>query len=361
MADWTKQEIFDIITEYLERYGSAVGSDAVRELTPEELTDETLEALTIPSVMPTTEKWVCTSLRNMLKPITDSVDGLEELKDETEDARDAANAAAGSVDQAISDAEAATAGAENVNAAISGMTVTITNRSGQSSSVNIGFEIDPSHVYASKAAMIADAANVLAGQFCMIATTDPTATDNATLWSRNSQPASAGAQAYTFLSDLDQASSAAWADWLDNMKPAIQQATTDASSAATSANSAATSANTAASLANEKATAANSAATLANTNAGYAETQGDYAKQQGDYAKSWNDHPPYIGNGTNGDLNYWYVWVNATYIRSVYAKGDDLDWSTMTEQEKDDLAARVLAQLTFASVQTCEDIIDELT
>lgn len=116
---------------------------------------------------------------------------------------------------------ASVAGAENVNAQLSGMTVTVTNRHGVSTSVNIGFEIAPNHVYASKAAMKADAANVLAGQFCMIATTDPTSTDNATLWSRNSQPASAS-EPFTFLSDLDQASTSAWADWMNNYKPVIE-------------------------------------------------------------------------------------------------------------------------------------------
>lgn len=118
----------------------------------------------------------------------------------------------------------ATNEAGNVNATLTGMTVTITDRNGVSRSENIGFEITPDHVYPSKAEMIADAANILPGKFCMIATSDPTAADNATLWSRNTQPASAGANAFTFLSDLDQASAHAWADWLENMKPEIEAA-----------------------------------------------------------------------------------------------------------------------------------------
>ncbi|MCR5578690.1 MAG: hypothetical protein K6F74_05695 [Prevotella sp.] len=116
---------------------------------------------------------------------------------------------------------AATTAATNVNADLTGMTVTITNRQGVSKSVNIGFEILEDHVYPSVAAMNADAANVRAGEFCMIAATDPTSTENAQLWSRNSSAATS-AHPFTFLSDLDQASSAAFADWLENYKPVIE-------------------------------------------------------------------------------------------------------------------------------------------
>lgn len=42
-------------------------------------------------------------------------------------------------------------------------------------------------------------------------------------------------------------------------------------------------------------------------------------------------------------------------------KGDNLDWDSMSEAEKEALAQRVLSNLTFASKQTCEDIIEELT
>lgn len=245
MADYTKQDIFDIITEYLETYGSAIGSGAVRELSQSELTDETLRILTIPSMLPSTEEWVQTSLHNMMQPITNAVSDLNTLKSQTIQAKDAANAAATRVDDAIEDAEEATDHAENVNATLVGMTVTVTDRNGQSRAVNIGFEIAPEHVYASKNAMKADAANVLAGQFCMIATTDPTDPDNATLWSRNNQPSTV-AEPYTFLSDLDQASTSAWADWMNNQKPLIIAATDAANAAAILANAKAVVAQTAA-------------------------------------------------------------------------------------------------------------------
>lgn len=119
-------------------------------------------------------------------------------------------------------AQTATAGAERVNAQLDGMTVTITNRQGVSKSTNIGFEVY--RTYSSVAAMNADAANVPQGKFVIIATTDATDPDNAKLYAKNSQGG------FTFLSDLDQASSAAWADWLDNMKPQIESAITTADS-----------------------------------------------------------------------------------------------------------------------------------
>ena len=239
-------------------------------------------------------------------------------------------------------------GAENVNAELSGITVTITNRSGQSKSVDIGFDIY--RTYTSVAAMNADASNVPLGKFVMIATTDKTSAENARMYIKNSQGG------FTFLCDLDQASAEAWADWLNNMKPVIEDAIEDAINATSSANTAARDANTAASNANEK-------AGLANEKATYANSQGDYAKAQGDYAKDWNDHPPFIGDGTTGDENYWYIWnaQTKTYQKSAYATGDDLDWNTMTEEQRADLVRQVKEDLAFATVETCEAIIDELT
>lgn len=142
-----------------------------------------------------------------------------------------ANTAAQNANTATAAAQTATNEASNVNAQLVGMTVTITNRNGVATSVNIGFEIAEDHVYGSYAAMVADAANVRAGQFCMIATTDKTSEENAQLYAKNS------AGGFTFLSDLDQASSSAWADWMTNKKPLIEQATADANTAASNATS----------------------------------------------------------------------------------------------------------------------------
>lgn len=87
----------------------------------------------------------------------------------------------------------------------------------------------------------------------------------------------------------------------------------------------------AAQVANEKAALANTKAALADEKAGYAGTQGDYAKNMA-------DHPPYIG----GD-GYWYHWNHSTqeYVKGSYSKGDDLDYSTITDEEKQALAGKV--------------------
>ena len=113
----------------------------------------------------------------------------------------------------------ATAKANNVNATIDGMIVTITDKNGVSTSVDIGFDIYKT--YASVAAMNADAANVAEGKFVMIATTDTTSVENARLYVRNENAASSETP-FTFLCDLDQAASSAWADWFNNYKPTIE-------------------------------------------------------------------------------------------------------------------------------------------
>ena len=84
---------------------------------------------------------------------------------------------------------------------------------------------------------------------------------------------------------------------------------------------------------------------------------------------------------------YWWDYAGQTYVKGVRVS---LDWSTMSQEEQDALAAEVLAQLafddtptqdsnkavrssgiytalagkqdtlTFAAVETCESVIDEL-
>ena len=110
--------------------------------------------------------------------------------------------------------------AENVNADLTGLVVTITDRYGVSRSVDIGFEMF--RTYPSVAAMNADAPNVPQGKFVIIATEDPTSEDNAKMYCRTKAPATDTENAFRFLSDLDQASSSAFADWLNNYKPVIE-------------------------------------------------------------------------------------------------------------------------------------------
>lgn len=103
-------------------------------------------------------------------------------------------------------------------------------------------------------------------------------------------------------------------------------------------------------------------ASLAQQKAQYATEQGDYAKLQGDKAKNLNEHPAYIADGTAdkpGDANYWYVWdyLSQQYIRAAYAKGDDLDYSTMTEADLQRLIDNIKADLVFATPAECRAIV----
>ena len=209
MTEADKQEVLNIIIDFMQTYGSQVGSERVVDLTEAEMTDENLSSLIIPAMRPTTQEWVQTTLKTMMRPITRNISDLDTIKTQTIAAKDAANDAAGRCEDAIEEAE-------QVDAEIEGTTVTVTNRNGVSKSVNIGF--DMYRTYASVAAMNADASNVPQGKFVMIATTDPTDPDNAKLYVKNAQGT------FTFLSDLDQASAEAWADWLENMKPQIEAA-----------------------------------------------------------------------------------------------------------------------------------------
>lgn len=336
--------------QYAEEYGSPLEDQNKVVVVEEEDIDETMSIPGLQYNIDPTTSTRATPLRYvqlhlsslfrkisaMLQTVTNAVSDLAQIKTETNAAKDAANQAASDVSDAIDMAE-------TVNAALEGYTVTITDHDGVSRSVDIGF--DMYRTYTSVSAMNADAANVPQGKFVVIATTDPTSEDNAKMYCKNSQGS------FTFLCDIDQASSAAWADWLNNMKPVIQQSVSDANTAATNANNKASLANTAAQNADNKASTAQS-------QGNDAESKGNFAKTQGDYAKAWNDHPPYIGND-----NYWYLYNTTThaYVRAAYAKGNDLDYSTMTPEEVQMLIDNIKSDLIVASVETCESIIDELT
>lgn len=322
--------INDLLVEYLEQNGASIDAGInVIELTGDALSDENLKKLTIPSILPVTNQWAYTSLQNMMAPITHAISHLQ-----TEDAAvqqaiaDAgtatagantaasnANTKAGQAESAAQAAAAATAEAEHVNAGLQGMTVTITDRNGVSRSVDIGFDIWDT--YGSIAEMNADAVNVPQGKFVIIATTDPTSTENAQMYVRNS---SSAAQPFGFLCDLDQASSAAWADWLNNMKPAIQQATQDAEDAAA--------------LANLKAGEAETAANNANQKADYATTQGNYAKQKGDEASLVDADL----DGTTVIIKSRTGAIKAKNVKGDKGdKGEGINWSTMSAAEKQQL------------------------
>lgn len=119
----------------------------------------------------------------------------------------------------------------------------------------------------------------------------------------------------------------------------------------------------------------------------------DTERAKNDHLRAEDDHAhqPYIADGTEakpGDIGYSYYWDSESqrYVRGIRIS---LDWGTMAEEEKDALAAEVLAniafdtlptqdsnkavtsgglynalggqsRLVFASTETCESIIDEL-
>ena len=271
-----EQRINDIFIEDWGKYGSAIGSDKVHELTPEELTDEHIRTLTIPGMNPATMKWEQTSMRNMMKPVTDAIDHLETEDEQVQAAITTATTAASTANTAASNADTKATEASRVNCTLNGMTVTVTNRQGQSTSTDIGFDIY--RTYGSVSAMNADAANVPQGKFVMIATVDPTDPENARLYVRN---ASTAQQPFGFLSDLDQASSAAWAEWLDTMKPAIQDAIDTAEDDHTTA-----------AADHTQALSDHTRATSDHTQAGTDHTtaQGDHTTAQSDHTRAGTDH-----------------------------------------------------------------------
>ncbi len=188
MADWTKQQIFDLITEYLETQGSAIGEYSVRELTAQELQDtENMRILTIPAMIPNTQEWVQTNMANMITPITEAVADWEAIETQ------------------VLQAVANTQGAENLEANMTtqngAVLLTVVNRAGVSTTKEVGFRI--AYTYESVAAMVADAANVEEGRFVMIAG-DVEDEDTGKLYVRNSNAASSS-NPFTFLTDLSGA------------------------------------------------------------------------------------------------------------------------------------------------------------
>lgn len=68
--------------------------------------------------------------------------------------------------------------------------------------------------------------------------------------------------------------------------------------------------------------------------------------------EDWNGHPPYVADGTQqkpGDANYWYTYDVTTgqYVKGPYAKGDNLDWDSMSQAEQQALAQMVLDHIAF--------------
>lgn len=81
------------------------------------------------------------------------------------------------------------------------------------------------------------------------------------------------------------------------------------------------------------------------------------------HSENLNDHPAYISDGTDGDLNYWYLWDydGQEYVKGPYAKGDNLNYNNMTAEEQQALVDALKSDLVFASVEACDELLNELT
>lgn len=126
-----------------------------------------------------------------------------------------------------------------------------------------------------------------------------------------------------------------------NLKGQAQNATQAASDAASLANEKA-------SLANSKAGEAELAAALATRNAGFAQTEGSRAK-------GYNDHPWALG-----DDGFIYVW-NENTDSMVKTNKMIISFNDLTESQRQSMIDQFYAGLVFASKETCETIVEELT
>lgn len=228
----------------------------------------------------------------------------------------------------------ATTEASKVDANLNAMTVTITNRNGVSKSVDIGFEMF--RVYESVEQMNADAPNVPQGKFVIIATTDPTSEDNAKMYCKNSQGG------FQFLSDLDQAATHAWADWMENYKPVIEsdhaRAETDHSTAS-SDHSVAVSDHSVATADHTTAVSDHTTAVSDHTRAESEHTraESDHTRAEGDHTRAENDHSRAESDHTRAENDHSTAVSDHNRAESDHSRAEsdhtraESDHSTATE------------------------------
>ena len=92
-----------------------------------------------------------------------------------------------------------------------------------------------------------------------------------------------------------------------------------------------------------------------------AERKGNVAYSKAMMAKFYSDYQPVIGKtleGHSANDNYWWFpvpnadYTVATYVNSnVWAKGEDLDWSTVSEEDKRRIVESMLSALIEVSEQ----------
>lgn len=417
MADYTKQQIFDIITEYLETNGSVVGNGKVRELKETELTDDVLSALTIPSVMSstqgstTTEEWVQTSLKNMMNPITNAVSNLSQKEEAVATAIDKANAAAS---RAVTAAESTEEINENVaadeatrkaneNSRISAETTRQSNETSRQNSETLRENAESSRNASESERSSAESArqdseNTRRANESERISAEKTRASNESsrqsnesnrITAENTRQTNENARRTNELTRIDnestrisnenarksnetqresneaeRKSAETTRQKNENLRENSESVRQDAENARKSsetqreenederrqneteriANEQTRLANEQTRKTNETARQTNTAAAIQNasTAADSAQTNADYAKTQGDYAKNLNEHPAYVAAD-----GYWYYWDYGAqeYVKGNYGKGDDLDYSTMTASERQDLADRIAEEV----------------
>jgi len=92
-----------------------------------------------------------------------------------------------------------------------------------------------------------------------------------------------------------------------------------------------------------------------------AQRRGETAAAMAAYARLMAQNPPRVGKtlpGHEATDNWWYYAVpneeltDVTYVRSgAWAKGDNLEWDTLTEEEKANIIQEILASFATVSEQ----------
>lgn len=107
-----------------------------------------------------------------------------------------------------------------------------------------------------------------------------------------------------------------------------------------------------------------------------AQEQGNTAQRRGEtaaamaaYARLMAQNPPRVGKtlpGHEATDNWWYYAVpneeltDVTYVRSgAWAKGDNLEWDTLTEEEKENIITEILASFATVSEEDAAAIFSE--
>ena len=300
VTDELKQDVLEILNEFTAQLENQTGQNAT-PIMPAADVDRTVSMPAVKfDVDPRTNSravpqgYYQIPVADFFDRIDQASEAVEQATSDLQDLKDRTDQARLDTIDATSDAIGATEGAERVNATLVNMTVTITDRNGDAVSTNIGFEMY--NTYGSVALMTADAENVPRGKFVMVATNDPTDPENARLYVRNSNPAvpepveegEDPLEPFTFLSDLDQASTSAWADWLENMKPQIEAAILAANNAAASVEVVITRAGQDHDRAEQDHTTASGDHTTATTD--HSTAQSDHTTATGDHGIATTDH-----------------------------------------------------------------------